>query len=309
MKHLQFASAFVTCAGLVFWSPSGLADHTMAAASAQAPASGGLAVVSLNMAREADAGRIVAEWRARPSLGSADVWLLQEVVHLDGEQPSVAHIVAGELGLHVASAPMKRGNTVEGLAILSRYPLRDVDVRQLPVFDLVYRSRSRIALAATVDTPSGSVRVFNAHLDTRINARERVAQLAPVIQEAAAWPGPVVLGGDFNTNYMRWIRSLVPIPFAHYQAAPLDKALAARGFSTLLRRTGPTFDHFGFQLDWIYTREMDASEARVQPVDFSDHHAVRVRAVPRLSHALSTNATTATPKASITNGTTVSSVP
>ena len=72
----------------------------------------------------------------------------------------------------------------------------------------------RIALAATVFTPDGPVRVINVHLDTRINPAERVAQLAPALDDASCFYGPSVIGGDFNTNDMQWVSNVVPIPLS-----------------------------------------------------------------------------------------------
>ena len=48
-------------------------------ASAAAPAKPALSIVTVNMAKEVSAPRILAEWRRTPSLRDADVFLLQEV--------------------------------------------------------------------------------------------------------------------------------------------------------------------------------------------------------------------------------------
>jgi endonuclease/exonuclease/phosphatase (EEP) superfamily protein YafD len=39
----------------------------------------------------------------------------------------------------------------------------------------------------------------------------------------------------------------------------------------------PTFDHLGLKLDWIFMKELKVLESGVQPIRFSDHHAVWAR--------------------------------
>ena len=266
-------TATLVFGGLVLHLPSRAADP--ASPDAVRPAKAGLAVVTLNMARLTDTVRIAAEWRQSPALRDADVYLLQEVVHFDDEQnPSVGHLLAKELNLQVVSAPSIRRKAVDGLAILSRYPLIEVEVKELPKRDLLYRTRTRIVLAATVDAPCGRVRVFNTHLDTRINAKDRVEQIQPIIDEAAAWKGPRLVGGDFNTNGLFWIGSAIPFPFSP-QGKAIRQAMEQQGFSTPMTGRESTFDFFRFHLDWIYTRGLKTAGLSIEPVRFSDHHAVR----------------------------------
>ncbi|HET8546735.1 MAG TPA: endonuclease/exonuclease/phosphatase family protein [Bryobacteraceae bacterium] len=267
--------------GLTIWSPSALVDHAVQAQATVVPAAGpGVSVVTLNMARETDVDRILADFRRNPTIEQADIWLLQEVMHPNGGPDSVAHDLAKRLGVFVTSSPAYPGVSGDGLAILSRYPLSDVFVRRLPTFDLRFRSRSRQALAATVQSPSGPLRVYNAHLDTRINARDRVAQILPVIDDAAAWNGPRLIGGDFNTSNFRWVYNVMPVPMGNFQGRAVYDAMTERGFSTAFRNIGPTFDHFGFHLDWIYTRELETRSPEVVPIGFSDHHALLLKVNP-----------------------------
>src|SRR5689334_6366388 len=131
------------------------------------------------------------ELRATADLRNADVFLLQEAA------AGAAEGLARDLQLHVASSPAAP-RTGDHLAILSRYPLRDIRVRQLKRYDLVFHTRSRFALSATALTPWGPVRVLNTHLDTRINSPERLAQLEAAMSEATG--RAVIVGGDFNSN-------------------------------------------------------------------------------------------------------------
>jgi endonuclease/exonuclease/phosphatase family metal-dependent hydrolase len=235
-----------------------------------------ISLVSLNMAKETDVGRIVREFRAIPALAQADVLLLQEVREVPGGG-SAASGLASALGLHVAYSPAAEGVHDLGLAILSRHPIRDVRVRKLKPFNLVYRSRSRIALAATVDTPRGAIRVFNAHLDTRVNAADRLAQLEPIVLESAEFIGPRVVGGDFNTNAFYWIGRVLPLPGVQSQTARVEEFMRRKGFRTAAVPRRSTFDYLGMRLDWIWYQGLELRESRVYPLAFSDHHAVYAR--------------------------------
>ena len=220
---------------------------------------------------------IANEIKDTPSLKDSDVLFLQEVVR-DGET-SVADAVAVRLGRFIAFASPEGRGTFSGLAILSRYPLRDQRVHPLKPQNLVFRSRKRIALAATIVTPDGPVRLVNAHLDTRINPAERLAQLAAALDDASCFFGPTVIGGDFNTNDMQWVSNVVPIPYPGWQASRVRILMESRGFRTPFQTRQATFDHMGMQLDWIYTNGLNTTAHGIQPIAFSDHHAVWVRLV------------------------------
>jgi endonuclease/exonuclease/phosphatase family metal-dependent hydrolase len=279
MRYYKSLASVAVLSGLTIWSPSGVADHVVPAA-ADGP---GVSVVTLNMARETNVDRILADFHRNPAVQRADIWLLQEVMHPHGGPDSVAHDLAKRLGVYATSSPAYPGVSGDGLAILSRYPLSDVFVRRLPTFDLRFRSRSRQALAATVQLPSGPLRVYNAHLDTRINAQDRVAQIRPVIEDAAAWQGPRLIAGDFNTSNFRWVLNMIPLPMGHFQGRAVYDAMVASGFTTPCRNIGATFDHFGFHLDWIYTRQLETRTPAVVPMRFSDHHALVLKINPSRS--------------------------
>jgi endonuclease/exonuclease/phosphatase family metal-dependent hydrolase len=183
------------------------------------------------------------------------------------------------MGRYVTSAPSIANRNIDGLAIISRYPLSDVEVEQLDHHRMVFHTRHRIMIAATVQGPLGPLRVYNTHLDSRINAQARLRQLAPIITEAAQWDGPRLIGGDFNTNYFRWVGNVVPIG-VYFQGAAVQKAMLAKGFTMAPVKSGPTHDYFRLHLDWIYTRDIEIFSTAIEPMKFSDHHAVRVTLVP-----------------------------
>ena len=236
-----------------------------------------ISVVTLNMARESSPALVASEFRSLPAVRDADVVLLQEVKHEPGAAECVASQLAARLGMWIAYAPAASGATDEGLAILSRYPLRDVKVRSLGSYDLRFHTRARFAIAATVEAPGGPVRVFNTHLDTRLNAADRLAQLAPVLRDSTGFSGPAVIGGDFNSNSFYWIGRVLPLPAARSQARDIEDYMKRAGFQTGTPAAQTTFDYLGMHLDWIWSRFAKVTDSHVYPMKFSDHHAVWAR--------------------------------
>jgi hypothetical protein len=119
MRSSRLFCGLGVLAGLAVWSPSAISVPVPATPGT------GVSVVTLNLARETDLDRILADFRRNPALAAADVWLLQEVMHPDGGAESVAHHLAARMGVHVTSSPAYPGVSGDGLAILSRYPLSD----------------------------------------------------------------------------------------------------------------------------------------------------------------------------------------
>lgn len=233
-----------------------------------------LTVASINIAKVTNIESMARECEQYGALRNADVILMQEVVRAQEDQPSSAEALGKRLDRQVAFASADGGQTFSGLAILSRHPLRDVRTRLLKNVNLVFRTRKRIALGATIETARGPVRVINTHLDTRINPQERVEQLEPAIRDADEFGGAVVIGGDFNTNDMQWVSHVVPVPHPGWQATAVRNLMTERGFSTPFQTRQATFDHLRMQLDWLFTKRLTALRSTIQPLNFSDHHAI-----------------------------------
>ncbi len=83
-------------------------------------------IASLNIAKQ-DGSKVLAEIGAQPDLRKADVLLLQEVV--DGSQSHMASEIGAGPGLNAVFEPafQLNGQFMEGLAILSRYPIDGCD--------------------------------------------------------------------------------------------------------------------------------------------------------------------------------------
>jgi endonuclease/exonuclease/phosphatase family metal-dependent hydrolase len=232
-----------------------------------------LTVVTLNAARETDPNRILRDVDLAPAVRDADVLLLQEVAQAPDQTQCVAERLAATLKRYVVYSPAATGVTDQGLAILSRYPLANKEVRVLPAYNLVFRSRSRIALSATVETPSGPVRVTNAHLDTRINAEDRIRQLAPVLKDG--FSGRRIVAGDFNTNEFYWVGRMLPVPVPGVQTARVRDFMIRNGFANAVAGS-PITHELMMRLDWIFARGLNGSRWAVYPLPFSDHHALWV---------------------------------
>jgi endonuclease/exonuclease/phosphatase family metal-dependent hydrolase len=262
---LLFTLALASLPGAWFYTT----QQTTIAPVLQAATSGPqFTVMTLNLAKVTDVDAIIRELRP------ADVLMFQEVVRPSDKVPSVAEQVAAKLGLYVHFASPDGIGTESGIAILSRFPLTDVKLHKVAQVHLVFRTRRRVLLAATVQTPNGPVRVVCAHLDTRINPGDRLKELGPAIEDTKSFNGPALIAGDLNTNDMQWVSHVVPVPWPGWQASRVRDLMAQNGFHTPFVNRRATFDHLGMQLDWIFLRNLAAAKAEIVPMDFSDHHAL-----------------------------------
>ncbi|HEY1304152.1 MAG TPA: endonuclease/exonuclease/phosphatase family protein [Vicinamibacterales bacterium] len=241
----------------------------------------GLSVASLNMAGRADIADELAAWAQQRAI---DVLLLQEVgaKSVDGGQFIAA--LSDRLGFHSVYAPadlLGNGQT-QGLAIVSRNPIDDAQIAVLSHHHLRFRSRCRIALAATVSTADGPVRIVNVHLDTRINTEDRLAQLAPILVGLEHDQHPQIIGGDFNTMDVGWFQSMWPLPYAQHQARAVRTLMADEGFHTPFVETRATFKLMGLplKLDWLFLKGINALEWSVDEAPLSDHRGVWARVTP-----------------------------
>jgi endonuclease/exonuclease/phosphatase family metal-dependent hydrolase len=230
-----------------------------------------LRVVTFNVHYGADVPALVRAVRENRRLHAADVLLLQEIEQHPGDDRPAA--LAGALGLSVVYAAARpAGNGTHGLAILSRLPLRDLEVVGLRQYDLVYGTRRRIALAATVEVEGQPLRIFNVHLDTRLAPEQRMNQLEPIAARASGLPRAIV-GGDVNTiNCVTSLLPALPLPLPGYEQGPLlDRFMRARGFAAPLDSAGAT-GPLGMRLDALYVKGVRVAGAGKEDTgSVSDH--------------------------------------
>lgn len=238
-------------------------------------------VASLNLAGEA---RILGEVVAWTHQRHIDVLLLQEVGPPSSDGAAFVAALSEQLGFQSAYAPADiiGGAGSQGLAIVSRYPLDDIRVYPLEHHHLRFRSRCRIALTARVMTETGPIQVVNVHLDTRINSNDRLAQLAPVLEDLVGVRVPQIVGGDFNTMNVGWLQTMWPFPGFQRQSKAVQTLLGAGGFHTPFVDGPATLTFLGvpFKLDWLYLKQLKAIDCSVDDVRYSDHRGIWARVAP-----------------------------
>ncbi len=232
----------------------------------------GLRVVTYNVHMRS-AVELARSVRGSRVLFGADIIMLQEIEHQDGESRSRAALLAAQLGMSYAYAPgYGLGATgSHGVAILSRYPLRDIEMIELPRFHVVFNSARRVAIGATVTAAGRDTRVYVVHLDNRISPADRIKQIAPVIRRAVQHTMPVIVAGDVNTTPFSWVGHVLPVPTGR-QGKQLERYVRSMGFDTPVTRSGPTSKWLSMRLDAIYTRGFHAQRFGVaRTVRLSDH--------------------------------------
>ena len=237
------------------------------------PSAETISIASLNLAHETSFEKIAHDVEAAPRLRQADVLLLQEVSHVEGG-PSIASRLADRLGYQVAFSPEGPKVYDRGLAVISKFPIEDSKVEWLTPYNLHFKSRHRFALAVKLRVPSGELRIWNAHLDSRINPDQRLGQLKPVMDGAAKLTGPRLIGGDFNTNDFYWIDHVLPIPRGGGYRSTVRRAMAQLGFQTPFQDQLVTLPIARQHLDWMFVSGLEALSSSAEPIPFSDHHAI-----------------------------------
>jgi endonuclease/exonuclease/phosphatase family metal-dependent hydrolase len=141
-----------------------------------------------------------------------DVIALQEVREVSGRLRNQAETLARRLGQEHVFAPSSTwGGGVEGLAIVSRFPILESKHRRLPH---ATDSEGRIVLSARLDGPRGGSWVHTTHLSYRQHEgqlrEDQVVALDEEVTGCIASSGePQILMGDFNTvaesDEIRWL--------------------------------------------------------------------------------------------------------
>lgn len=221
----------------------------------------------------ATASSLAVLFETHERLRGADVVLLQEIESHDSAGASEAAQLARALGMSHAYAPgygLDAGT--HGIAILSRFAMTDIELIELPEMNVKFNSGRRVAIGATLIIEGRKLRIYNVHLDNRINPKARIRQLEPVVDDALqSGIDEVVVGGDLNTSPFCWAANLVPVPCG-LQGKRLERYVRDRGFDTPVVRSGPTHKWMEMRLDAFYARGADVRTYRVEnTVRASDH--------------------------------------
>ena len=207
---------------------------------------------------------LVEALRTDQVLKGATILGLQEVNrhHRKTGYRDVAFELADALGLYYAFAvenPYKEGGGERGLAILSRFPMSQVERIALP--HAGPGGRRRIALGTTLHLGPNCLRVYSIHLETRIANRKHADQLNTILADADRYRElPTVILGDFNTVYFRTEQTFALLKAADFQTKLYEGPSFRKVL--LLRK----------KLDWIWTRNLEILQSGVQQeIEASDH--------------------------------------
>lgn len=132
-----------------------------------------------------------------------DLVALQEVdvnTERSGEG-NQAQLIAEQLGMHAFFAKAIDYDGGEyGNAILSKFPLTEETVHQLPNSPND-NSESRVMASAIVQMENGDKVIFaSTHLDYIKDSESRLLQVEKIVEIAEEMNFPMVIGGDFNDN-------------------------------------------------------------------------------------------------------------
>jgi endonuclease/exonuclease/phosphatase family metal-dependent hydrolase len=200
-------------------------------------------------------GRPRLEAQARVVCEAApDLVFLQEVLH-----PRQAEYLAHAAGLwHMAFGPTRRPRAGDfGNAILSRWPLSDVNNRDIPRGRIA--GQPRAVLAATLLCAEQRVCIIGTHFGLLPGEPELAA--LTVLAIAAASRDPVIVGGDFN-------RPRAAAPCHRLLRRGLVDCASAAG-----RLPQPSFPAPKpvLRLDYLYVRDLEVWDVSVLPTLASDH--------------------------------------
>ena len=215
------------------------------------------------------------------AIGGAAIIGLQEVDRNKKRTgyANTARALAEDLRMYYAWAAPPAGKSDKeeetGVAILSRYPLTNIERLVLPHEGP--RGRRRAALGATVKIGDTNIRIYSVHAETRIPVAGKLDQMRAVLQDLAHYPkikSAIVLG-DFNTWEVNALEETA-------------KLFKDAGFTTPFDNE-PTFltkmlISIELKLDWIWLRGLEAVNHGIdRKIDVSDHWPlwVTVKEVPR----------------------------
>jgi endonuclease/exonuclease/phosphatase family metal-dependent hydrolase len=159
---------------------------------------GTLRVVTFNVKFGVKVNEAIAVLRDTPALREPDVLALQEM-DAEGTERIARALELNSVFFPAAVHP-KTGRDF-GNALLSPWPLEDARKLILPGASR-FTGLKRTATVVTVRVGDLSVRAYSVHLETPIHlsGKGRRAQALAVVDDARAWPHPVVVAGDFNTR-------------------------------------------------------------------------------------------------------------
>jgi endonuclease/exonuclease/phosphatase family metal-dependent hydrolase len=224
-------------------------------------------------------------FKHHPLLSKADIILFQEIEDRRIEGSARAERIARSLGYHCVYAPARLvgGKGTHGLATFSRFPIESFEITNLGFFKQLFRSRQRIALNTIIKVHGKRIQICNIHLDVRLNLPERIAQIAPVLQNLKKTPADgTVLAGDLNMTPLKWSRGGIPLFYAN-QRGRFETYLRTQGFALQSAHLGATMARgfLRFHLDGMATNDLTVLDSGiVDDVGVSDHRPLWLKFTP-----------------------------
>jgi len=234
------------------------------------PAPAEIKIVSYNIRwRGGDELRALIEvLRDDTEIGGAAIIGLQEVDRNKERTDCIntARMMAETLGMYYAwAAPPRAKNDSQedetGVAVLSRYPLTDVERIVLPHEGP--GGRRRVGIGVTARIGSSDVRVYSLHAETRLAMEKKMEQLGAALGDLNRYPKikRAVVVGDFNTIKMKDVEGARRV---------FSKADFVTPFADD-RATWKTFI-IELKLDGFWLRGLEpVNSGIVRRVKFSDH--------------------------------------
>ncbi len=242
------------------------------------PAPTEIKVVSYNMRYRAgsDLDELIELLKTDMEVGGAALIGLQECDRNRKRTGNVntARVMAERLGMHyVWAAPPnarpkdEKKNKAEkeqeeetGVAILSPYPMRDVE-RIILTHEGPNRRR-RAAIGATVRIGERDVRVYSVHAETRMPVEKKIEHWRAVLEDLARHSQikHTIVLGDFNTIKGKEVRAARRLFTEHGFTTPFDDDETFKVF------------FLDFKLDWVWLRGVTNIEHGIdKKIGLSDH--------------------------------------
>lgn len=219
-------------------------------------------IVTWNILRGFEWEAILRAMDENEILSQADVLLLQEVDRGCPRSGSlnIAARLADALDWHYAYGvefiELAQDGCEHGNAVISRYPISQVNVYRLPDFEKWFedegepRLGGRMVIVADLQINGRQLQVASLHAMSKVNDYNvgRVAQINTTLDALDFYPGPTVLGGDFNTGFYYYFGS----------EQMIDKVLE-RSYQDALaglpqEQTVTSLDPIPMRLDWLFYR-------------------------------------------------------
>ncbi|GAA1913177.1 hypothetical protein GCM10009775_02250 [Microbacterium aoyamense] len=178
---------------------------------------------------------------------------------LNGGQDQLA-ILARMLGMRAVFGPA--ADQVWGDAILTDLHVSDVHTERFPMFDAVTGAGMTMATVTWNGTP---VRVISTHLQPDSGGEDRTLRQAEIFADrmaAAAAEGPLIAGGDLNTE----------------PGTPAWDAMVSAGVEDALAGIRPALtssaDDPDSEIDHLFVARLDVAAASVVVSQLSDHFMI-----------------------------------